>query len=86
MGNCATNCSNCMGKDGEHAEFNMDNQQNGVATHVMDGHRGLGVTSQGPNDRDYTKLVLSKVRFIIKLQAAWRGHRARKLIHMLKAK
>ena len=25
MGNCATNCSNCMGKDGiEHNEVNMD--------------------------------------------------------------
>ena len=24
MGNCANNCSNCMGKDGEHSEFNMD--------------------------------------------------------------
>ena len=33
----------------------------------MDGHRGLGLTNQGTDDRDLTKLVLSKVRFIVKL-------------------
>ena len=26
MGNCATNCNTCMGKDGDQTEFNMDSQ------------------------------------------------------------
>ena len=84
MGNCATNCSNCMGKEGEHAEFNMDPQQNAVMRYGNtpdDGARGLG----GPS-KDYNKLLQQNYRMIVKLQAFWRGYTARRLISLLKAK
>ena len=90
MGNCATNCSNCMGKDGEHAEFNMDSQSTnklGITTDVV-GAQGLGGGDHqtGPGSRDYNRLLQSKMRQIVKLQAFWRGHTARRLISMLRAK
>ena len=64
MGNCATNCSNCMGKDGEHGEFNMDSQAMHVQRFKMtdEGARGLDHGSSGTagqSDKDYTKLLLS---------------------------
>ena len=54
-----------------------------------DGARGLDYGSAAmvaAGERDFNKLLMSKVRFIVKLQAAWRGHRARRLISLLKAK
>ena len=87
MGNCATNCSNCMGKDGEHSEFNMDGQSMQLQRQGFrdDGAIGLdGNTALG--NRDVNKLLQSKMKFIIKLQAFWRGHTARRLISMLRAK
>ena len=58
MGNCATNCSNCMGKDGEHAEFNMDSQSNklGITTDVV-GAQGLGDNQNNTQGRDYNRLL-----------------------------
>ena len=89
MGNCATNCSNCMGKDGEHAEFNMDNQQIMRNNWRQDeGAAGLegGANTAGSNERDYNQLLRSKMQYIVKLQAFWRGHTARRLISLLRAK
>ncbi len=59
MGNCATNCSNCMGKDGEHSEFNMDGQsmqlqRQGFRTD--EGALGLDGAS-AMNNRDVNKLL-----------------------------
>lgn len=46
MGNCATNCNTCMGKDGEHAEFNMDNQTSKLGIQAeMSGAQGLMMES-----------------------------------------
>ena len=90
MGNCATNCSNCMGKDGEHAEFNMDNQaimrNNWRQDEGAAGLDGQAATTGGINNRDYNQLLQNKMRYIIKLQAFWRGHTARRLISLLRAK
>ena len=92
MGNCATNCTNCMGKDGEIAEFNMDNQTSKlgiVADNNISGAQGLmmdGNQTATGGSRDYNRLLQSKMRYIVKLQAFWRGHTARRLISMLRAK
>ena len=90
MGNCANSCSNCMGKNGEHGEFNMDSQSAqmqrlGWKNGTDEGASGLdGV---GPaSDPDYNKLLMRNMHHIIKLQAYWRGHSARRLIGMLRAK
>ena len=60
MGNCATNCSNCMGKDGEHAEFNMDNQASKLGIQAeLSGAQGLmdGQGSTAGGNRDYNRLL-----------------------------
>ena len=92
MGNCTTNCGNCMGKDGEHAEFNMA-EQTGIAIGTDNGQRGLGVAAtQGMAPRpdadlkDYTKYLQQNVHMIIRLQSTWKGYRARRMISLLKAK
>lgn len=81
MGNCETNCSNCMGKDGEHAEFNMDSQVQRFERNE-DGARGLGIGAK----QDYNQLLTKKMKYIVKVQAWWRGHTARRLIGLLKSK
>ena len=58
-----------MGKDGEHAEFNMDSQSNklGITTDVV-GAQGLGTSGENKNtagaagSRDYNRLLQSKMR------------------------
>lgn len=55
MGNCATNCSNCMGKDGEHAEFNMDSQQTQLMKYGVTTNEGA--SGLGNQNKDYNKLL-----------------------------
>ena len=50
-----------------------------------EGARGLtGAPALG--DKDYNKLLQSKMKQIVKLQAFWRGNTARRLISLLRAK
>ena len=87
MGNCANNCSNCMGKEGEHQEFNMTKQEqpNYLQSAPEKELAGMGAR-QFQEDRQLNKLLHSKMKYIIKLQAFWRGHTARRLISLLRAK
>ena len=77
-----------MGKDGEHAEFNMDNQTNklGIQTELSGAQGLMDNQTNADGSRDYNRLLQSKMRYIVKLQAFWRGHTARRLISMLRAK
>ena len=45
----------------------------------------MGNRSYG-QDKDLNNLLASKMKFIIKLQAFWRGHRARRVLSLLRAK
>ena len=63
----------------------MDSQQNALMRYgptTNEGATGLG-TSGG---KDYNRLLQDNMRMIIKLQAFWRGHTARRLISLMKAK
>ena len=79
-----------MGKDGEHSEFNMSDQTTQLQRQGWgneSGARGLNQNNNSDSSqKDYNKLLQSKVRLIVKLQAAWRGHTARRLISLLRAK
>ena len=84
MGNCETDCSNCMGKGGEHAEFNMDSQS--VQLQRFGGNTDEGARGLGSQGQDYNIKLQKNMRMIIKLQAFWRGYTARRLISLLRSK
>ena len=93
MGNCANNCSNyCTGKGGDPDEFNMSRQEvdlrYGNSNEVAKlGTRKFGEdTRRFAEDKDLNKHLQKNVKYIVKLQAFWKGHTARRLIGLLKAK
>jgi hypothetical protein len=56
---------------------------NGAAS----GSTNRGNANQaGLNQKDYNMLLASKLKYIVKVQAWWRGNSARRLIGMLRAK
>ena len=85
MGNCATNCSNCMGPNGEHGEYKMADQYEHMKGEQRGGETNFGNASL-KDDKDLNRFLETKMKFIVKLQAFWRGHTARRLIGLLRAK
>ena len=56
-----------MGKDGEHAEFNMDSQSTQLQKLGWrdDGAAGLDGQGAANGDRDYNKLLKKNVKYIV---------------------
>jgi len=85
MGNCATNCNTCVG-GGEVGEYKMADQYEDIRGNAKSGNETDFGNRQFQDGKDYNKLLQDKMKFIIKLQAFWRGHTARRLIGLLRAK
>ena len=76
-----------MGKEGEHQEFNMTSQDPPKYHQPGEGRELAGMGARNfEADRNLNKLLHSKMKYIVKLQAFWRGHTARRLISLLRAK
>ena len=78
MGNCETCCQ------GQNDKNNVDLDP-AKAIKVQGGFEDRTEGAEGL-DLDVSKIPVFKMKMIIKLQAFWRGHQARRIMTLLRAK